>query len=204
MPDTLQLKPGVHAATDPGRAAVVEHESGRVVTYGDLEDRSSRLAGRWWSRGLQPGDHVAVMLDNQASYFEVAWAAQRSGLYLTPVNWHLGTEEAAYVIADCEARALVTTTRFAPMIDQLGDALARVEVRLVADGEVEGWDRLETVVAAAPPLGAADEVEGAWMFYSSGTTAAPRASCPRCPWRRTAPAAASTPWWARCSGSGRA
>ena len=178
MPDTLQLKPGVHAAVDPGRAAVVEHDSGRVVTYRDLEDRSSRLAGLWRSRGLRPGDHVAVMLDNQAAYFEAAWAAQRSGLYLTPVNWHLGTEEAAYVIADCEARALVSTARFAPVLGQLGDALARVDVRLVADGAVEGWEPLETAVASAAPLEAADEVEGAWMFYSSGTTGRPKGILP--------------------------
>ena len=174
MPSEPQLKPGVHADAESGRPAVIEHESQRVLTYGELEDRSRRLAGLWRARGLKPGDHVAVLLDNQATYFEVGWAAQRSGLYLTPVNWHLGAEEAAYVIADCEARAIVSTARFAPVLDELGEVIDDVSTRLIVDGHVTGWEDFTTTVAAAEPIGTKDELEGSWMFYSSGTTGRPK------------------------------
>ena len=35
------------------------------------------------------GDHLALVLDNRAEFFEVVWGAMRAGLYVTPINWHL-------------------------------------------------------------------------------------------------------------------
>ena len=54
---------------------------------------------------------MAILLDNHLRYFEVCWAAQRSGLYFTPINWHLGADEAGYILSDCGATALVTSSR---------------------------------------------------------------------------------------------
>lgn len=174
MSSDVRLAPDVHAANDPDRVAAVEFGSGRALTFAQLEDRSRRLAGLWRARGLQPGDHVAVFLDNCTTYFEVSWAAQRSGLYLTPVNWHLGPEEAGYIVADCQARSLVSTARFAPVLEQLGAVLDDVPTRLVLDGDVDGWEPYAETIDAAEPIDAGDEREGMWMFYSSGTTGRPK------------------------------
>lgn len=179
-PPALSLKPGTYAETDPRRIAVVEHATGRTLTYGELEDRSRRLAGLWRSRGLGHGGHLAVLLDNQATYFEVAWAAQRAGLYYTPVNWHLGAEEAGYIIGNCGASAVVATARLGSLLDALGP-MEHVPTRLVVDGDVEGWERYEAAIAGAEPLDPAEEREGAWMFYSSGTTGRPKGIKPRWP-----------------------
>ena len=80
----------------------------------------------------------------------------------------------AYIIADCGARALVSTARFAALLDELADTVANVPIRLVAEGEVDGWERYEAAVAAAEPIDPDDEEEGVWMFYSSGTTGRPK------------------------------
>jgi acyl-CoA synthetase (AMP-forming)/AMP-acid ligase II len=66
---------------------------GVTVTWAQLEARSNQLAHLLRSRGLGVGDHVAVFLDNDSHYFEIIWAALRAGLYVTPINWHLGTED---------------------------------------------------------------------------------------------------------------
>ena len=50
-----------------------------------------------------------------------------AGLRLTPINWHLTGEEAAYIVADCEARAVVADA-----------GLGRV-----ATGAVEGGRRVQ-------------------------------------------------------------
>ncbi|MGH9213285.1 MAG: acyl-CoA synthetase [Acidimicrobiales bacterium] len=214
------LSPSIHAASAPHQPAVIEYPSGRRLSYGDLDDRSRRLAGLWRERGLRAGDHVAVLLDNQAAYFEVAWAAQRSGLYLTPVNWHLGPEEAGYVIADCGAQAVVSTAPLGSLLARLDGALGSLPpTRLLvgrgldtaadANGEAAGagasgartadatggtagagagstgdavqlggWEDYDAAVGAAPPIDPADEVEGAYMFYSSGTTGRPKGIMP--------------------------
>ena len=63
--------------------------SGEQLSYAELERRSNQIAHLFRSRGLRPGDHVAIVLENRLEMFPVTWAAQRSGLLYTPVNWHL-------------------------------------------------------------------------------------------------------------------
>jgi len=83
------LYPGQHAAKTPDKAATIHAGTGEALTYAELDARSNRLAQLLWSEGLRPGDHFAVFLENDLRYFEVAWAALRSGLYLTTVNRYL-------------------------------------------------------------------------------------------------------------------
>ena len=82
--------PGVHARATPDKPAHVMGASGEVVTYGELEARSCRLARVLRAAGLAPGDHVAVVMENHPRFLEVCWAAQRAGLYYTPITgtWH--------------------------------------------------------------------------------------------------------------------
>jgi long-chain acyl-CoA synthetase len=163
----------------PGTVSAVEYGSGATLTSAEMEDRSRRLAGLWRSRGLGRGDHVAALLDNRVAYFEVAWAALRSGLYLTPINWHLGPEEAAYVLADCGAGAVVSCAPLSGLLAGLPEGTtAGVPTRLVVGGEVEGWEPYEAAVEAADPIGDDDQPEGGLMFYSSGTTGKPKGILP--------------------------
>ncbi|TQR81329.1 AMP-binding protein, partial [Mycobacterium hodleri] len=94
------MYPGTHAATAPDRPAVIMANSGSMVTYGQLDENSARLAAALRQLGLQPGDVIAVLSDNVPEAFEIYWAAVRSGLYVTFANWHLSPAEAAHIVAD--------------------------------------------------------------------------------------------------------
>jgi long-chain acyl-CoA synthetase len=168
----------INEEVDPATPAVVIAESGDTVTFGELEDRSRRLARLLRDRGLGPGDHAAILLDNHVRYFEVCWAAQRSGLYVTPVNWHLGPEEAGYIISDCGATALVTSSRFADLMGSMGNHLDDVTTRLSVDGAFDGFEDLDAATADLPGEPLEDETEGALMYYSSGTTGRPKGILP--------------------------
>src|SRR5215213_11633548 len=111
--------PGAHAAERPDQPAVVMAGSGEVVTYAELEERSRRLARVWEDASLGFGDHVALLIENQARFFEVCWAAQRSGLYYTAINTHLTADEVAYIAEDCDARAFVTSAAMGPVAEEL-------------------------------------------------------------------------------------
>ncbi|MFL6107398.1 MAG: AMP-binding protein, partial [Marmoricola sp.] len=74
--------PGTHAATNPEKPALIMAGSGRVVTYGELEERSSRLARALHDLGLRQGDVFAMLSDNAPEALEIYWAALRSGLYV--------------------------------------------------------------------------------------------------------------------------
>jgi acyl-CoA synthetase (AMP-forming)/AMP-acid ligase II len=166
---------------DPNTPAAIVAETGDTITYGELEDRSRRLARLLRARGLEVGGHVAVLLDNHLRYFEVMWAARRAGLYLTPINWHLGADEAGYILTDCGATALITSSRFADLTDGLGAQLDAVTTRLSIDGGLDGFDDHEGALAAHPAEPVEDETEGLPMFYSSGTTGRPKGILPPLP-----------------------
>ena len=170
------FQPGAHDAT---RAAVIMGESAPAVSFGDIEGRSRRYAHLLRAAGLRPGDHVAILMENHERYFEVFWGAQRIGLSTTPINWHLKADEAGYIIEDCGAIAVVTSARLADVAESLEPYLGRVRLRLMVDGTAPGWSSYEVAIAehSADPVG--DEIEGSWMFYSSGTTGRPKGIVPR-------------------------
>ena len=105
------MYPGTWAASTPDKPALVIAETGQTTTYAELDERSLRLAHVFADAGLVTGDVVALISDNAPEAYEVYWAALRSGLYVTAVNHHLSPDEAAYIVNDCGAKALVVSRR---------------------------------------------------------------------------------------------
>ncbi len=166
------MHPGDHAGRN--HAATIMTGSGESMSYADLDARSQQLAQLFYDRGLRPGDHIAILLDNHPRYFEIYWASQRSGLYVTPINWHLKVEETGYIIEDCGAVALVTSAALASVAADLAPYLGAVTTRLMIGGAVDGFEAYESTVDAYPATPLAHEEEGQIMFYSSGTTGRPK------------------------------
>ena len=169
--------PGANAAEHPDKPAYIMASTGQVITYRELDERSNRLAHLLYAAGLRFGDHIAICMENHSRYLEVVWAAQRSGLYFTPINYHFNAEEIAYITDNCDARAYITSSTMtesaAELRDRLGD---RCALRLMLDRPegFEGYDDYETAVAAFPVTPIDEELEGAAMMYSSGTTGRPK------------------------------
>jgi len=170
--------PSAHARTTPDKPAHIMGSTGEVVTYRALEERSNRLAHLLRASGLGPGEHIAILLENHPRFLEVCWAAQRTGLYYTPINWHLSAAEAAYVVNDCGARLVVTSAARHDVATALIGTTPRVERRLAIDGVLPDHERYEGAVAGFPATPVADEREGAPMLYSSGTTGRPKGVVP--------------------------
>ncbi|GGF57379.1 putative acyl-CoA ligase [Marmoricola endophyticus] len=167
------MYPGTWARTDPDKPALVMAGSGRTTTYAELDERSLRLAHVLADAGLRAGDVVAMVSDNQPEAFEVYWAAMRSGLYVTAVNHHLSVGEAAYVLADCGAKALVVSAAKSELARDLLDH-GVPERRLVFGGSVEGYDDYAAALAGAGTAPLAEQPHGDDLLYSSGTTGRPK------------------------------
>ncbi len=168
--------PGARAALTPDKPAVVMAGTGETVTYQELNDRSNQLAQLFWDAGLRFGDHLAVLMDNNSRYLEVCWAAQRSGLFYTAINWHFTAEEAAYILDDCDAEAIVVSTGTREVATELVERglMPRVRIRLAVGGSIDGYADYEDAIAAFPAEPLAEEIEGTPMLYSSGTTGRPK------------------------------
>jgi long-chain acyl-CoA synthetase len=173
------MYPGHWAQVTPDKPAVVmagadPHDPAELVTYRQLDDRSTRLARLWQEAGLRPGDGVALLMENQLRFFEVIWAAMRSGLRVTPVNRYLTADEAAYIVNDCDARAIVTSKAMAAVATELVAMTPGCKLRLSVDGLVDGYDSYEDALERVPAEPLDDEPLGQLMLYSSGTTGRPK------------------------------
>ncbi len=168
------MYPGKHAQDHPDKAAVIMAASGEVITYQQLEDRSNRLAQRLWAAGLRPGDGVALLMENNPRYFEIFWAALRSGLYFTTINRYLTADEAAYIVNDAGAKAFIASAALAGTAAEMLPLVPDTTLRLMTDGAVDGFDGYEDAVAAFPAEPLAEQPRGEMMLYSSGTTGRPK------------------------------
>ncbi len=162
---------GYHAAADPDRVALVA--DGRTLTYAELHARANQLAGAWRAAGLVAGDGVAVLSANRAEFVEVYLATQRSGLRLTPVNWHLTPDEVAYIVGDCEAKGLVVDARFGEIAAPAA-AASPATSRLVIGGDLPGFERYEDALGREDPSDLEAPSLGGTMIYTSGTTGRPK------------------------------
>ena len=170
----MSQHPSAHVAERGDHPALIMASRGHVTTYRELDAASNRMAQLLRARGLATGDRIAVLLQNRHEWFDVVWGALRTGLYVTPVNRHLTTAEAGYIVSDSGARALVADADLADTVAEMTDDLAGVELRLAVGGPIDGFESYEDAVAAQPAEPVDDECEGSWMLYSSGTTGRPK------------------------------
>lgn len=169
------MYPGTYAATAPHRPAVVMAGSGKTLTYRELDDNSARLASALHALGMRPGDVIALISDNSAEAFEVYWAALRSGLYITAVNWHLAPEEVAYILRDSGARVVIVSAGVRRMAEPVVPLVPEIR-HWYAFGAGYG-SYAELLASAGPRL--TDQPRGSEMLYSSGTTGRPKGIKPR-------------------------
>ena len=159
------------AAADPTRIALWSGQG--EMDFATLNALSNRLARRLRAAGLVAGDALALVCGNRMEFAVVRFAAHRSGLRLTPVNWHLSPEEIAWIVADCEARALFLDERAAAAAPPAAAAPAlalRVSIGATQPGYISWQEALAGMDGADIP----DPCLGSTMLYTSGTTGRPK------------------------------
>ena len=168
------MYPGKWAEIFPDKPAVIDSATGARRTYGELNDRSNQLAQLLYDRGLRRGDRVAIFAENHVAWFDVVWAALRSGLYLTTVNRYLTDEEAGYIVDNSESQVLVATRSRAEVARNIPRFAPNCHTWLMLDGAVDGYEDFETAIARHPAEPLPEEPAGSFMLYSSGTTGRPK------------------------------
>ena len=141
------------------------------ATWGELASRVAGAAGGLRDDlGLEPGDRVAIVMDNRPEYLEAQYAVWHAGLVAVPVNARLHRDEVAYVLEHSGTRAVVTDEAHADDVRTLRDRIDAVREVVVAPGP--DWDRL----TASEPVPMTDRGthDAAWLFYTSGTTGRPQ------------------------------
>lgn len=168
------MHPSVHARLTPEKPALRMADGGQVLSYRELDERSNQVAQLLRARGLAPGDHVAILMENQPRFFEVCWGAQRSGIVYTAISTRLTADEIAYIVNDSGAKLLVTSAALADVARALPARTPGLVHRLMTDDTIDGYESWEAALASHRPQRIADECAGGDMLYSSGTTGRPK------------------------------
>ncbi len=168
------MSPAEIAAETPQKIAYIMAETGETVTYLELEAAANQGAQLLRSLGLQRGDHIAILLENHPRFFQICWAAQRSGIYYTAISWRLQQQEVEYIVNNCEARVFITSIERKEVVQPLLDKMVSVEKNYMLDGVIDGFESWEDALADMPSTAISDQSEGAPMLYSSGTTGYPK------------------------------
>ncbi|MBN7796264.1 acyl-CoA synthetase [Parahaliea mediterranea] len=166
--------PSVTAQTYPHKPAIIMGESGEMVTYGQLDERSNQGAQLFRALGVAAGEHIALLMENNRQFLEICWAAQRAGIIYTPISTHLRRDEAAYILENCGARVFIGSWRLHDVAQQLRERGGDLAGWFMVGGVSEGFESWEEAIDAQPVEPIADQGNGVAMLYSSGTTGKPK------------------------------
>ncbi len=170
----MSLHPSFHARTVPDKIAYRMAGSGAAITYAELDRVSNQGAQLFRSLGLQPQDHIALLVENSPRFMEICWAAQRCGLYYTAISTHLTPGEIGYIVADCGAKVFISTEHLADIAGEAAAMIPTEVIRYMSGRAADGWRSWDAAIAAMPAAPIADEITGYAMLYSSGTTGQPK------------------------------
>ena len=170
------MHPRLHAQAHAEKPALIMAADGETITYGEMEARANRGAHTLRALGLQNGDAVAIACDNRTEFFDIYWAAQRSGLILVLLSARLKTDEIAYIVGDSSAKVVLISDKMASTArDCVANKAAMPNVsQIVTIGTVDDLPEWNALCAAQPATPIADEEIGGRMVYSSGTTGKPK------------------------------
>jgi len=167
--------PKAHALTaaSPGRGDVRR-------TYEGLWSDALCFADGLRSQGVVPGDHVGLMLSNDAGYEACVsmLGLHRLGCVVVPVNARFAVEELVYVLSKARCSTLVALASLLPTV---AAAKGRVNAlaRIISVGGAEDW-----TVAWEDVFSLGNAASGGWpeirpdrmseIIFTSGTTAHPK------------------------------
>ena len=117
--------------------------SGKSITYAELDKAANKVSRLLHDAGLRPGDNVAICLENHEKFFDVVWGCHYAGLIYTACSSRLTADELTYIVNDCGAKALITSSYLAPQVALIADKIPNVALRLMIDGATEGFESFE-------------------------------------------------------------
>ena len=166
------MAPAVYAARKPLETAVIDRNGNFSWDY--LNARINQLANYLRNEGLAPDDGVALLCGNRVEFVEVVMAAFRTGIRVTPINWHLTGEEIGYIVENCDAKIFIAESDFASRAIEAAQKAPQLATCLAIDGGIDGFTSYLDVVGKQDPGNIVDPVHGGTMLYTSGTTGRPK------------------------------
>ena len=158
----------------PDKIAVKEYETGRALTYKELNNVSCRLSNLLTQEyKLKKGDRVMVFAENCLEYFIFFFAAQKTGLILVPVNYRLTSHEVDFLILDSKPSVIITEKKY---FDKFYNCPTTKEVKHILELEEIGnlFYENKEIACEYKENDSIVEDDPIFILYTSGTTGEPK------------------------------
>ena len=176
VPSTYNMADVWEMAADavPAREALVVGD--RRLTYAELEERANRLAHHFRSRGVMPGDHIAVYLENCPEYLEAMLAAFKLRAVPINVNHRYVAGELSHLLADSGAVGVVTQPSLADRVASVvgNGSLPDVGFTLVTGDGPGGYEEALAEASPGRPEAPGRGNDDHYVIYTGGTTGLPK------------------------------
>lgn len=163
------------AAELADKPALIEANTGRTVTYGELTRSVRRVAAGLAARGFRKGDVFGILSPNLPEYAMVFHGVASIGGIVTPINPLYTEKEIAHQLKDAGAKFLVTVPQF---IEKAREAAEEANIEeLFVFGEAEGATSFSVLIENDGEMPAVEINPGEDLValpYSSGTTGLPK------------------------------
>ena len=169
------MYPGSHLATRADEPALIWAPTGTATTFAELDAAANRLSRLLRTLGVEPGDHVALCLENHPRYAEVLWGCHYAGAVYTAASSRLTPGELDYIVDDCGAKVFISSHHLAELAGAIVTTTPGVSSRLMLDGTIPGYTSVRGQRRRPRPHARwPDRLAGTDMLYSSGTTGRPK------------------------------
>jgi 3-oxocholest-4-en-26-oate---CoA ligase len=163
-------------------AAVVTHGD-RSLTWGQLDERASRLAAFLAGRGVGAETRVAIAAYNGIEYLESVFAVLKLRAVPVNVNYRYQPDEMLHLFDDAQVEAVIFDASLAPRVAQAQASAPALETLIQVGGLTEApASSYEQVIDAARPLPRAARGDDHWLMYTGGTTGKPKGVLVRHSW----------------------
>jgi malonyl-CoA/methylmalonyl-CoA synthetase len=151
---------------------LLETETGRTFTYGDLARESARYANQLTGLGARRGDRVAVQVEKSPASLFLYLGCLRAGLIYLPLNTAYQRGELSYFLGDAEPRVVLCR----PQADELMRELCGGRSQIVTLDEDGSGFPVRAAAASAHDFATAEMQpdDSAVIIYTSGTTGRPK------------------------------
>ena len=163
--------------------ALVEPQPGepfrRELTWKQFDDKANMFANLLFTRGVQKGEKVAILLMNSIEWLPIYFGILKAGAVAVPLNYRYDASEIKYCLEKSDSSMLVFGPEFTGRIEEIVDRIPKVrELFYVGEDCPSFADSYERMIkfcsAEKPEVDIADSDDGV-IYFSSGTTGFPKA-----------------------------
>ena len=150
----------------------------RCWSYAEFAAEVETVAHAFAALPLRPGQKVAILLPNCPEFLWTVFAMARTGGVFVPLNTAQTAGELQYLLAHSEARCLLTTDAFLPVIEGIRGDCPELEHVVTLDSgngsDVMRWNEFIGATGGAPEPANVSPEDMASIIYTSGTTDRPK------------------------------